>query len=489
MQIKDNIEHTYDALKSFDSANIVDFINDYFNEEEKVNILRNIDFIHDIPQELLTLMLNNMSLISVFNMLQNKELFNKVDNININLTSKDSLFIPDVLNNIEIVNKINHNMLKNMLINIPKKDTINYLKEPYINIKLSIDSIVNISILKGIDLLNDYNIIEKLSKDQLIKYIDGYWKNKINYHIIDNKFVKKTLFNYADINLEEVIYLYEYLSTRSNQKLENVNKDLSAFKACVAIHEIFGLQESINVITRNKLGLNDVRTLFKEVDISRITDINNLKSFIILYLKDHLDNKDNNTIISFGNMINNFNSNFLSKSLDEIDNEIAKKYNINKNISNISYLINKPFNSNLEEISNNINLKIDLMKKTSDIYNIKGNNFETISNNDEANLLLNNDINHSNFVINNNGKYIECTIIDDKIKLIFDNDIDKKTIIEISKDLINIENINYIILETNRKDISGIKLSSSSDIDEIVIQKKLPIKTIDLLNDNKSKRR
>ena len=487
MQINDNIEHTYDALKDYDSATIVDYINDYFNEEEKVSILRNIDFIHSIPQELLTLMLNNMSLISVFNMLQNKELFNKVENINIKLTPKDSLFIPDVLNNIEMVNKINHNMLKNMLINIPKKDTINYLKEPYINIKLSIDSIVNISIIKSIDLINDYNIIEKLSKEQLINYIDGYWKNKINYLIVDNKYVKKMLFSFPDINLEEVIYLFEYLSTRSNQKLEDINKDLPSFNACVALHEIFGLQESINIVTKNKLGLNDIRTLFKEVDIGKISDINNLKSFIILYLKDHLDNKD--TIISFGNMINNFNSDFLSKSLDEIDNEIAKKYNINKNISKISYLINKPFNSNLEELSNSINSKLELMNNTTDIYNIKGSNYKTISNNDEANLLLNNDISNNSFVINNDGKYIECKIIDDKLKIVLDDDIDENTIIDISKDLINLENINYIILETNKNSINGIKLSSSSDNDEIVIQKKLPIKSLDLINDNKSKRR
>ena len=449
MFINKDTSHTFNAIKKYDAEYIIDFINEEFSEDEKISLLRNKEFIEMIPSKLLSLMLNNMSFISVFNMLQNKDLFDKVNNINVKLNAKDSLFINDCLNNSDLVNKLNHNMVKNMIINTSKNDAINLLNEHYIINKLSTDDYIEIAIIKKINLINEVPIINKLSKNEVIKYINGYWKNKLNYSLIDNEYIKRTIFSYSDINLEEPIYLYDYLTTKNNQNIKDTIHDLSAFKACVAINEIFGLQRALEIINTNKMDLDAIKNTFKEVDISKINNTSNLKIFIIMNIKDYLDNKYNLTI-NFGTIINYFKDEYINLSLKDIENTILNDLKINKNTIS-KEIINNDFNSDLLKINDSIE-----DKKTIDINNIK--------------LPIDN-----NFIIKYNENLIECTNIDNIIYLDSDYEIDDEIINKISSKLIILDDIDYIILKSNKKDIKGIRLSSDNNKDEIVIMKDKPL--------------
>lgn len=486
MQIIDNTNHSFDAIKNYNPEIIIDFINSNFSEEEKINILRNKEFISIIPQDLLVLMLNNMSLISVLNMLQNKEILNKVDNINIKLMPKDNIFLLDCLNNKDLISKLNHNMIKNMLINIPKDKTIELLNQSYIATKLNMDDIINIALNKKIDLVNEYNVIEGLSKRNVINYINDYWKTSIKYSLLNNDYIKKILFNDSKLNLDEATYIFDYLITQSNHNAIEITKDLSAFKSCVAFSKIFGIQKCLALIYNNSLNLNSVRLLFKDVDISKITNYEKIQEFIKKNIKNYLvNNKD--LIISLGTMINNFEDNFLSSGLKSINNYLINKYNIDSNINGIKDLINNEFDSNIKNIVFFITKKQEEMKNTPDVIVLNEDNFKTINNNDNINLSLDNTIDENNFIIKNDNNYIKCNINDNKVFIEINDDINKDIIIEIANKLLQFENFNYIIVKTNRKDINGIRLSSESNMDEIVIQKNIPIKSNTLLDNNKSK--
>ena len=65
-------------LKKFNFETIVTIINNYYTEEDKIALLRSDDFIEYIPDYTLEMILNNMFFNSVFNMLQNKRIFNKI---------------------------------------------------------------------------------------------------------------------------------------------------------------------------------------------------------------------------------------------------------------------------------------------------------------------------------------------------------------------------------------------------------------------------
>ena len=250
-----DIIHNYDYLKSFDEEVIITIILKYFSEDEKKDILRNKDFINNMSSSTLNKIINSMSFISAFNMLQNMELVDKINDINIKLTSKDTLFIKEFLNS-NLVNKSNHKMLKNMLITMLKEDVIRNLNNKDIVSKLEINDLIELSTLKHIDLVNDIYLIELLDKNDLENYINDYFINIVNYELINNSYVKKTLFN-EDIDLDEVIYLYDYLTTKTNHNIKDCKHSINKFINVYNEYKKLGLDKMIKKINDNNLSLDD----------------------------------------------------------------------------------------------------------------------------------------------------------------------------------------------------------------------------------------
>lgn len=250
-----DIIHNYDYLKSFDEEVIITIILKYFSEDEKKDILRNKDFINNMSSSTLNKIINSMSFISAFNMLQNMELVDKINDINIKLTSKDTLFIKEFLNS-NLVNKSNHKMLKNMLITMLKEDVIRNLNNKDIVSKLEINDLIELSTLKHIDLVNDIYLIELLDKNDLENYINDYFINIVNYDLINNSYVKKTLFN-EDIDLDEVIYLYDYLTTKTNHNIKDCKHSINKFINVYNEYKKLGLDKMIKKINDNNLSLDD----------------------------------------------------------------------------------------------------------------------------------------------------------------------------------------------------------------------------------------
>ena len=480
-----NIEHSYDALKKYNNEDIVEFINKNLNEDEKIEMLRNKFFIKQMPSNLLTLMLNNMNFISVFNMLQNKNIFDKTNNLNIKLTPKDTIFINEYLSNENIINKVNHNMLKNMLINVSKVNIISYLSKWYIRNKLTNDDIISIAITKKISLVDDIYFIESLSKNEIIKYIEGFFqKNGINYDLLENNYVKKQIFNYSYINFEEVIYLYDLLSTKSNHNFKEPHHSLLSFKAVVALYEILGLEKGVRLLNDNNYGLDDITYALNCVDICKINNTQHLKDFVYFYIKSAMDKKYDNYIVNFGNIVNSFKDEYEKLTIYEIEQLLIKELPIKQIIPKEIYknYINNAFDSNIKSRTIALNLRYMNIKNYESNINIKGNCYEVLNNSLEL-LNLDYDVSSNNFVIKVNDKYLYATIDDNTIFLRDDLEVSANIINEIADKLLLLDNINYIVLETERKDINGIKLSNEKE--SLLIKNNIPYKFND---ENKNKR-
>lgn len=311
-------------LKEKNYKELIEHINN-LSEDEKIDLLRNTEFINNIPSQVLSNMLNNMNFISVFNMLQNKLIFAKANDLNIKFSPKDNIFFKDLLSNNDIIKKLNHTMLKNMLLNLKKDEVINYLSEYSINNKLTNDDIIDITTTKKIDIAKELNIIERFNKEELIKYINNYWKNSLNYNLLDNDYTKKTIFKYIDINFEEVIYLYDYLSTKNNQNIKDTTNNFYSFNACLVLNEIFGVKKAIELINNNKFDLDDITFAFKDANINNITITPELKEFIIMNIKDYVNKNDNNVEFSFGTIINNYDIKYSNLTYNDITNLLNAK--------------------------------------------------------------------------------------------------------------------------------------------------------------------
>lgn len=311
-------------LKEKNYKELIEHINN-LSEDEKIDLLRNTEFINNIPSQVLSNMLNNMNFISVFNMLQNKLIFAKANDLNIKFSPKDNIFFKDLLSNNDIIKKLNHTMLKNMLLNLKKDEVTNYLSEYSINNKLTNDDIIDITTTKKIDIAKELNIIERFNKEELIKYINNYWKNSLNYNLLDNDYTKKTIFKYIDINFEEVIYLYDYLSTKNNQNIKDTTNNFCSFNACLVLNEIFGVKKAIELINNNKFDLDDITFAFKDANINNITITPELKDFIIMNIKDYVNKNDNNVEFSFGTIINNYDIKYSNLTYNDITNLLNAK--------------------------------------------------------------------------------------------------------------------------------------------------------------------
>ena len=468
-------KHSYNFIKDFSDDIIISIILNDFNENEKIDILRNKDFIDRMPSYILETILNNMHFVSVFNMLQNNTLLSKINEINIKLSTKDYLFIPDCLNQEELIRKINHQMLKNMLITLSKEEVINYLKIHYIQNKLTYDDIIDISSAKKINLVKDVSFINKLNKEQIIRYINIMWSSNINYSLIDNDYVKKILFDNDIDNMDEIIYLYELLTTKNNHNVKNIVHSIDSFTSVYKCYKLFGFDNTMTLLDKKNRGLNDITSVFSNIDINKATSNKKIIDFINIYYRDVLDNKYNKLVINFGLMVNNYKDSYNKyNDLYELENYLLKKYKINNNIPKriIKSFFDSNNNQDLSSLANQLNDELINVSNKEEVipgFFVKHDNYEikVVVNNYE--LLLYPNMQENEFKLkvtyDNNTFIIDGKRNGNMVYLNDKSNMDISKAIKIFCDLIidyskdSEYPINYIFINSKRYN-NGLRISS-----------------------------
>ena len=271
--IKNKIFNNYNLFSKFNDTIIVEAINNYFKEEEILNLLRDNNFINDISDYAIELLINRLSFKAVFNMLQRKEILDKINNINIELKDSDSVFFKGYLDSPSLVNKTVHNMLYNMLLSLNKEEIMYYITSPYVANKLMNTEIIKLAVTKGIrleELLDSLVIEQKLSTNDLINYVNRSWEINIDLDIFKNKKLCMLLFNLSseqvdEINFEEVNYLFESVRMKSVLSTQVTKYSLLTYKSVLCSYLVFGLNETLELIQNGNKGikLDEVKELQK----------------------------------------------------------------------------------------------------------------------------------------------------------------------------------------------------------------------------------
>jgi hypothetical protein len=209
----------YQNLIKFNPEAIGTIINNYYSEENKITLLRNEEFISIIPDYVLEMILNNMFFNSVFNMLQNKNIYDKITSIDVNISPKDYFLIPGYLDSENLIDKTSHLMLADLLLNVDKIAVKEYLNKPYIFNKLTNNELITIASSNNINIL-ELLITRNINNYDLITYINKMWQNKLDYSLIDNDYVKRNILKLSDkqiesIDFNDIYYLFDRLNTYS----------------------------------------------------------------------------------------------------------------------------------------------------------------------------------------------------------------------------------------------------------------------------------
>lgn len=330
-KLKETILNTYSLFNRFIDTIIIEAINNNFVEEDIVNLLRNDTFVSETSSYAIELLLNKLSFKATFNMLQRKNIFNKINNLNVKVTPKDTIFIKGFLDSPILIYKSEHNMIYEMMCLLTKEEISYYITLPYIINNLSNYEIINLITNFELDLEEIFaneEIKNKLNPTDIITIIDKSFENVINLSIFKNKELSQKLFNLTNeqiktIDFDEVNYLFETVRMKSILSKQESKITVLSYKAILSSYLLFGLNESINFISN---GNKDIT----------LDEIKNLQSSIIN--ESLLLFKENNSAI-FQNMAKK-----LMTNLDKIDstnnkNEFAQSIRKNTYIDNIIYLM------------------------------------------------------------------------------------------------------------------------------------------------------
>ena len=465
-------------LFNYELPSMVMIINNYFNDQQKMSILRNERFINMVNTLLLEQILTNMHFESVFNMLQNKNILDKINNLDVCVINPYPKLVISYLNSKSLISKTSSNMIYKLLLNLDNTDVENYLSKKYILDKIDNIKLVELAINKDIDINTS-----KLNNNELEKYIDNKLLKTKNIDYINNKDITKRLFNLTNdtlkrINFDEVKYLYESINTKSIITIQDNNCSIRNYKGVLSLYLIFGFDHA------KKIANKELTFTVKQADtiINKLTDldlyqfkINNYKIF------DNMFNKVINELDKYNNIYEIKDSAYL-RNVVSLSNLYNYKYLINE-INN--YYLNK----NKEIIYKSIN---DLL---SVIYNKQKDIYYKDNKNKVVNLFS---IKNST-IYNYKNKYSSLFIKKLKIRLLIDtlkannkdaykdyykNNIDVTNINNIyssklSKDNIDLESVINYILIPYAYDYNN-NLFNNNDYSEIIEQ--VINKTINFIN-------
>ena len=289
-EYRNKIINDYSLFNKFMDSIMIEVINNYFSEDDILNLLRNDDFVKDTSSYAMELMLNKLSFKSTFNMLQRKNILAKVNNLNVSVNEKDSIFVKGYLESPLLINKSEHSFIYNMLNLLNEDDATYFITLPYINNKLSNYEVINLCIDKNIsiqDLINSEQLREKLNVIDLISFIDKYFEKKLDLSIFNDPELIKLLFGLDDkqiskIDFSEVNYLYENIRTKSILSKQNCKCTVQSYKAVLAAYLTFGLNDTIKLIMdgNSSITLDDVKDLQNYVVNARLLDFKQNNSSI-----------------------------------------------------------------------------------------------------------------------------------------------------------------------------------------------------------------
>lgn len=346
-QNKNNIFNNYGLFNRFENNIIIEAIMNEFSLDDKINILRNNNFINEMEAYSIELILNNLDFKTVFNMIQNKTIFNKINNINVHINKKDSILIRGYLDSPEIINKTNHNMIYNLLGELSSDIIIHYFSMPYIVNKLTNEEIINLAINYNLNvntLLEIKDIEDRLSNDELIKYINNRWEYNYDISIFNNKHLIQKLFNIDNSTLDssdlnEVNYLFETIKNKDFLTLQNAIPTVSQYSAVLASYITFGIKKTLDIINNGNKDIT-LDNVLKLKDIYIKNGINKYKS-------------DNSSLLynSTNKLINRINNINIEEKNDLYSIIVDEQYIID--------LINLMVNSNYTSMNEFINFIYD----------------------------------------------------------------------------------------------------------------------------------
>lgn len=289
----------YTYLLKLHNDTLVYLVNNKFSEEERVSLLRNQNFVNNLPDNYLEAIINKMTFPNVFNMLQNITILGKMKNINVSLRAYDKIFITGYLDSPALVNITDNKMLNNMFSLISPIETSKYLSYPYIYTKLKTYDIVNILINSKLNIYTDSpKLLKVLRLDEIKYYLNKLINNDaIRYDLLFNDYTLKTILG-INISLsseekEDIKYLYDLILIRGNTTLECNTSDLESFKSIIASYHLFGLTKTKELYENgnqynsleevNKIGTSFVSYFFKnfndQINIEEILSIITSKDF------------------------------------------------------------------------------------------------------------------------------------------------------------------------------------------------------------------
>ena len=342
--LQTTIFKNYNLFNRFLDTVMIEAINNCFKEEDIVNILRNDVFVNDMSSYAIELLINKLSFKAAFNMLQRKIIFDKLNNLNVKIDIKDSIFIKGFLDSPILVYKSEHSMLYEMLNILAKDDVIYYIQLPYIMNKLSNYELINLVLNKEVDLeafINNKELRKKLNLTDIIQLIDKSFEKNINLNIFNNKELAKGLFNLSDeqfakINFDEVNYLFETVRTKSILSKQESKVTVLSYKSVLTSYLILGLEETIRIVSDGDkdITLDEIKNLQEEI----------VNEKLLMF-------KENNSSV-FQNMAKK-----MIKNLQEIEptddlNIFAQRIRENTYLDNLIYLM---LDNNFDSYNNIIN--------------------------------------------------------------------------------------------------------------------------------------
>lgn len=277
----------YQNLIKFNPEAIGTIINNYYSEENKITLLRNEEFISVIPDYILEMILNNMFFNSVFNMLQNKDIYDKITSIDVNISPKDYFLIPGYLDSENLIDKTSHLMLTDLLLNVDKIAVKEYLNKPYIFNKLTNNELITIASSNNINIL-ELLITRNINDYDLITYINKMWQNKLDYSLIDNDYVKRNILKLSDkqidsIDFNDIYYLFDRLNTYSVIAIQETPITINTFKSVLSSYLVLGLKDCLKFAetgSKNILMADVKKMANKVVDYELyLYKINNANTF------------------------------------------------------------------------------------------------------------------------------------------------------------------------------------------------------------------
>ena len=280
---------------------MIQAINDYFLEEEVVSILRNDAFINEMTPYAMELILNKLTFKSSFNMLQRKEILNKIDNLNIKIGEQDLIFVKGFLDSPALLYKSNHTMIYEMLQLLSLEDCVYYLILPYVNSRLSNAEIMQLIIQKKMDIstiLATPSLVQKLNASDYIHYINEALQGTWDASLFENKKLLCSLFAIEDslfqkINFHEVNYLYETIEMKGRLSKQTFPLNFASYKAVLVSYLILGLEGTLALVNEGnqELTLDYIQDVQKEIIDEKILLFKEKNSFLFQDLTKNLLNQ------------------------------------------------------------------------------------------------------------------------------------------------------------------------------------------------------